>query len=87
VYSESSFKKNAISKKGYHGLAQIPVPIYYEDANCLIGAIIFMEKLELTKGDYRKAIILYKGFRDNPKRGGMLADEVLRLTKRLKEMA
>lgn len=85
VYSESSFKRNAISRKGYHGLAQIPFPVYYEEANCMIGAAIFLEKLELTKGDYRKAIILYKGFRDDPKRGGALADEVLRLTRKLKE--
>jgi soluble lytic murein transglycosylase-like protein len=85
MHSESSFKPTAVSSKQYHGLMQIKPAIFYEDVNVLMGARVFLEKLELTKGNVREAIVLYKGFRDDPKRGRMLADRVLRLAKLLKE--
>ena len=86
AYSESSFKLNAISRAGYHGLYQIPQRIKDPLKNAKVGMDIFDEKMKLAKGDYRQALILYKGFRDNPKRGGMIADRVLAQTKRLKEV-
>jgi len=86
MHSESSFKPYTVSSKQYHGLMQIKPMIFYEDVNVLMGARVFLEKLELTKGNVREAIVLYKGFRDDPKRGRMLADKVLRLAKLLKEV-
>ena len=85
IYSESSFKKNALSKKNYKGLLQIPQNVPYEDANILIGARIFLEKLAITKGDYRKAIILYKGWPLNHPKGKKEADKVIKLTVNIKE--
>ncbi len=85
IHSESGFNPNAISKKNYKGLAQVPFAVFYEDANVLIGARIFMEKLEITKGNYHKAIILYKGWPIDHPEGIRQADKVLNLTKRIKE--
>ena len=83
MYSESSFKHKAISSKQYKGLMQIPQSVFYEDANCLIGARIFLEKLRITDGDYRKALILYKGWSLNHPEGKRQADKVLLLARKL----
>jgi hypothetical protein len=85
MYSESSFNPKAISCKNYKGLMQIPQAIYYVDANVLIGANIFIEKLKITGGDYRKAIIIYKGWKIDHPEGKRQADKVLSLTRKLKE--
>jgi soluble lytic murein transglycosylase-like protein len=77
MYSESSFKPNAVSSKQYKGLMQIPQSVYYEDANCLIGARILTEKLKITDGDYRKAIIIYKGWPIDHPEGKRQADKVI----------
>ena len=84
MHSESSFKKNAISAKNYKGLLQIPQSVFYEDANTLIGARILLEKLIITKGDYKYAIVLYKGWPLNHPEGQRQAVKVLNLTRRLK---
>lgn len=85
MWSESSFKSNAVSSRNYRGLMQVPYSVYYEDANVLIGARIFMEKLKITKGDYRKALVLYKGWPLGDQRGLAQADKVINLTLRMKK--
>lgn len=85
MYSESSFQPKAVSSKQYQGLMQIPQKVHYPDANCLIGARIFLEKLKITDGDYRKAIIIYKGWTIDHPEGKRQADKVLSLARKLKE--
>ena len=85
MWSESSFKPNAVSSRNYRGLMQVPYSVYYEDANVLIGARIFMEKLKITKGDYRKALVLYKGWSLGDPKGLAQADKVINLTLRMKK--
>jgi hypothetical protein len=57
-----------------------------EDVNTLIGAKIFMEKLKITDGDHRKAIIIYKGWKLNDPEGKRQADKVIALARKLKEV-
>lgn len=85
MWSESSFKSKAISSRNYKGLMQVPYNVFYEDANCLIGARIFLEKLKITKGDYRKALVLYKGWPLGDPKGLAQADKVINLTLRIKK--
>lgn len=89
MFTESSLDTKAVSSKNYQGLMQIP-PKWaslskYEDVNVLVGAKIFQEKLKITNGDYRKAIILYKGWAINHPEGIKQARKVLALNSRLKE--
>ena len=86
MHSESGFDERAVSSKGYKGLMQIPFAVYYQDANILIGARIFKEKMDLAKGNVVMAIILYKGYANDIVRGRMQAEKVLRLYRKLKEM-
>jgi len=86
MYSESSFKPNAVSSKQYQGLMQIPWKIPYQDVNVLIGAKIFTEKLKQTNGDYRKAVTLYKGWAIDHPEGRRQADKVIVLARKLKEI-
>uniref|UniRef100_A0A6M3IM99 Putative transglycosylase n=1 Tax=viral metagenome TaxID=1070528 RepID=A0A6M3IM99_9ZZZZ len=85
IFTESGFDPKAISRKNYKGLLQIPYAVYYEDANVLIGAWIFMEKLRITNGNFKKAVIIYKGYPLTDQRGHQQADKVLKLTKQIKE--
>lgn len=64
---------------------QIPQNVFYEDANTLIGANIFKEKLKITNGDYKKAVILYKGWELSHPEGRRQADKVIKLTMKMKE--
>ena len=91
IWSESSFKTCAISSKQYQGLMQIPKssqvfqPLHREeDINTLIGSKIFVEKLKITHGDYRKALVLYKGWPIDHPEGKRQADKVLVLARKLK---
>jgi len=90
MYSESSFKQEAISTKRYQGLMQIPhsnLLLHKEaDVNTLIGARILLTKLALAEGDLRNAIILYKGWKVTDPEGKQQADKVLALMKRLREV-
>jgi len=86
IFTESNFDVNAVSSKGYRGLLQIPHRIYDPDANILIGAQIFNEKLTMAKGDTVRAIILYKGYGDNHAKGKIQAEKVLSLYHRLQHM-
>ena len=89
MYSESSFNSNAVSRKQYQGLMQIPQskdPIHRdEDVNTLIGAKILINKLAITKGDMRTALILYKGWPINHPEGKRQADKVIVLARKLKD--
>ena len=85
MYTESAFDPSAVSSKNYQGLMQIPWKIHYEDANALIGARIFLEKLKITNGDYKKAIIIYKGWTIDHPEGKKRADIVIALARKLKE--
>lgn len=84
MFTESSFDPKAVSKKNYKGLMQVPYPVFYEDANVLIGARIFLEKLQLTKGDFKRAIIMYKGWAVDHPEGIRQADKVIQLTKKIR---
>lgn len=84
MYTESAFDKEAVSVSGYYGLMQIPSKyndIAYIDVNVLMGARIFKEKLYMTHGDIRKAIILYKGWKVTDEKGIYNADKVIRISK------
>lgn len=61
MYTESTFKENAVSDRQYKGLMQIPQEIPYPDANILVGAHILEEKMRLAKGDVHLALSMYKG--------------------------
>jgi len=86
MHSESGFNEKAVSSRGYKGLMQIPYPVYYQDANILIGARIFKEKIALSKGNMIMAIILYKGYANDIVKGRIQAEKVLRLYEKLKKM-
>jgi len=86
AFTESTFKKNVISCKGYKGLMQIPHAVFYPDANMLIGAHIFNEKMQIAKGNLTKAICLYKGYAYENPRGRMQAEKVLSLYRKLRSM-
>jgi len=82
--TESNFKMNARSPKGYKGLMQTPwASMEYADVDILYGCRILEEKMHspIAKGSIRTALALYKGglsgeaFRE--------ADQVLRLYHRL----
>jgi soluble lytic murein transglycosylase-like protein len=86
IQTESNFNERAISSKGYKGLAQIPHAVYYPDANILIGAHIFNEKMRIANGNVVKAICLYKGFEYDSRRGKDKAKSVLDLYSKLRKM-
>lgn len=90
MYSESSFNPKAISSKQYQGLMQIPKSNLLlhkeEDVNTLIGAKILIEKLAITKGDMKTALILYKGWELTDPKGKQQAEKVLSLARRLREV-
>jgi soluble lytic murein transglycosylase-like protein len=88
IFTESRFDTKAVSSKGYRGLMQIPHVIYDPDANILIGAQIFNQKLTMAHGDTLKAIILYKGYGNERdyERGKIQAEKVLSLYHRLRKM-
>ncbi len=85
MYTESTGNKFAVSCKGYKGLMQIPHNVFYEDANLLIGARIFLEKMQLANNNMENAVALYKGYPINSDRGKQQAKKVLSLYYRLKE--
>lgn len=86
MYTESTGNKYAVSCKGYNGLMQIPQKVFYEDANLLIGARIFLEKMQLTNHNMENAICLYKGYEIGSERGKQQVRKVLSLYYQLKEV-
>lgn len=83
MFTESRGKEKAVSNMGYKGLMQIPYPIYYSDANILIGAHIFNEKMKIVNNDMRKALCLYKGYPINSERGIQQANKVIKIYAKL----
>lgn len=81
--TESRFDPEATSSLNYQGLMQIPWKIKYIDANVLIGTRIFVDKLAYTKGNVRNAIIIYKGWKVQDKKGQFNADKVLQIRSQL----
>lgn len=66
IYTESGFKLDAISPKGYKGIMQTPyASMRYPEVDILHGAMILKDKLHLANGNIFRAIMLYKGG-DNP---------------------
>jgi len=84
MYTESTFKENAVSEKNYKGLMQIPQEIPYPDANILVGARILEDKVRIANGDLHTALAMYKGGRDKPKARSYAA-HTLAVYKRLKD--
>lgn len=83
VKTESNFDEKALSSMGYKGLMQISQNVP-SDANILIGSRILREKLEITNGDIKKALCLYKGYSIGTKKGSQEADKVINLCKTIK---
>lgn len=86
MYSESTGNPKAVSSKGYKGLMQISHAVYYPDANLIIGAHIFNEKMRITKGDIAEAIRLYKGYPKDSERGESQVRKVLAMYDQLRKM-
>lgn len=86
MYTESSGNTKAVSRSGYKGLMQIPFGVYHADANVLIGAHIFKEKMKIANGDIIKALLLYKGYPLDSTRGIMQARKVIALRDRLRKV-
>ncbi len=64
LHTESRFKKDAVSEKGYKGEAQTKRFSQYSSVNILEGAETLRDKLSLSNGDMLEAIARYKGGKD-----------------------
>lgn len=66
MYTESGFKKDAVSSEGYMGLMQTPwASTKWPDVDIMLGVRILEEKLRIAKNNLPLALALYKGG-DNP---------------------
>jgi hypothetical protein len=81
LHTESRFRKEAVSTKGYKGEAQTLRFSQYSSVNILEGAETLREKLSLSKGDMFEALARYKGGKDK-REAQEAAREVLRLYQR-----
>jgi len=62
IYTESSFRSDVISNKGYVGYMQTPwATVIYPDVDILYGCRILKDKLKYADNNILKAITLYKG--------------------------
>ena len=86
MWTESSGKLKAKSVSGYSGLMQTPHGVYYADANMIIGAHIFNEKMKQANNNLILALCLYKGYGGTTERGVQQAKKVLALRDRLKRI-
>jgi soluble lytic murein transglycosylase-like protein len=80
--TESNFRTEARSKKGYKGLMQTPTATKIPEVDILHGAMILKDKLHLTKGNMLHALTLYKG--GNNQEARKQAKEVLVLYRKVK---
>ena len=64
LQTESRFKKEVVSEKGYRGEAQTKRFSQYSSVNILEGAETLRDKLSLSNGDMLEAIARYKGGKD-----------------------
>jgi len=82
MYTESRFKKNAISPKGYKGPMQTKVASFdYPEVDTLMGAKVLQEKLRYSNGNLELALALYKG--GNNSQAKKQAKEVIFIYKKL----
>jgi len=65
LHTESHFKKDVVSPRGYKGEAQTRRFSQYSSVNILEGAETLREKLSLSGGDMFEALARYKGGKDN----------------------
>ena len=84
-YTESEFNPKAKSCKGYKGIMQTKTISGYTEADLLHGILVLKEKLELSDGNLKKAIIMYKGYKIDSARGNKQAEKVLDIYKQLKK--
>jgi len=60
--TESNFNPKAVSTANYKGLMQTPTATYeFADVDVLHGARILQQKLRMSGGDLKQALIYYKG--------------------------
>jgi hypothetical protein len=78
IHTESRFKKDAVSPKGYRGEAQTKRFSDYSSVNILEGAEILRDKLSLSKGNMFEALARYKGGKDKEE-ARQEAQQVLKL--------
>lgn len=78
LHTESRFRKDVVSGKGYKGEAQTLRFSQYSSVNILEGAETLRDKLFLSKGDMLEALARYKGGKDK-REAREEAEEVLRL--------
>jgi len=64
LHTESRFRKEAVSKKGFKGEAQTKYFSQYSSVNILEGAETLRDKLSLSKGNMFEALARYKGGKD-----------------------
>lgn len=85
IWTESRYMENAVSRKGYKGLTQIPWFVPWADMNITAGIRILREKYDQT-GDVIKSIIAYKGYRIDDPRGKQQAEKVLHHWREMREL-
>ena len=61
ILSESGFRHNAVSPKGYKGLMQTPTSTGYTEADVMHGLAILNEKYKQYGPDPVKVVAAYKG--------------------------
>jgi len=83
IYTESRFKKNAVSPAGYKGLAQTPTAtMKYSSVDVLHGMSILRDYYNVT-GNLEDALTLYKGGKLTNSVARAQAREVIRLYENL----
>jgi soluble lytic murein transglycosylase-like protein len=78
LHTESRFKKDAASDKGYRGEAQTRRFSEYSSVNILEGAETLRDKLSKSNGNMFEALARYKGGKDK-KEAREEAEQVLKL--------
>lgn len=61
IFTESNFKLNLKSSKGYKGILQTPNSTGFMDVDLRHGLSVLKEKMKITGGDLEAALTLYKG--------------------------
>ncbi|RPI82472.1 MAG: hypothetical protein EHM34_06880 [Nitrosopumilales archaeon] len=65
LFTESNFRSEVVSNKGYRGIAQPPTAsMKYLEVDILHGAMILKDKLHIANGNITEALMLYKGGRN-----------------------
>jgi len=65
IKTESEFRRDVVSEKGYKGEMQTKWASEYSEVNILFGAKVLETKYRIANGDLLQALTLYKGG-DNP---------------------